>query len=179
MINLMPPAIKEQMRYSRYNRQALHYLQLLMLVLVILGGIFVTAILYLDQQVNLVTTDLTTKQQAIAAFAPDQKVATDAAGRLAAIKYIESTQTRFSQLLYDLAAVLPKGVSISGIALTGDSTKPVVVAVNGTSYNDILDFRNAIVTSPRISGADLQSITSSNGAYTANVVLGFKPGAAK
>jgi Tfp pilus assembly protein PilN len=179
MINLLPPATKEQIRYSKYNRSALRYGQLLIGVAVILAGIFTVAIKYLDSQVTVVATDLANKKSAIAKYAPDKAVATDAANRLAAIKYIQGTQTRFSQLLYDLAAVLPKGVSISGIALTGDASKPVIVNVNGTTYDSILSFRDAIVTSPRIAGADLQNITQTTNGYTAGVVLGFKPGAAK
>lgn len=179
MINLMPPAAQEQLRYSKYNRIALTYLRVIVLVVVILGGIFAAAIYYLDKQVNTVSLDLATKQQSIASFAPAKATAADAAGRLNAITYIEGTQTRFSQLLYDLAAVLPKGVSISGISLTGNSATPVVVSVNGATYNEVLAFRDAIVTSPRIAGADLESITALSSGYQANVVLAFKPGEAK
>jgi Tfp pilus assembly protein PilN len=179
VINLLPPTMKEEMRFSHYNRQALLYLQLVILVLVVLASIFTISILYLDRLTTSVNADLETKQTAIASFGLDLKVSQDAAGRLAAIKYIESTQTRFSQLLFDLAAVLPQGVSISGIALTGDSNKPVVVNVNAGTYDQILAFRQAIVTSPRIAGADLQTITTSASGFSANVVLGFKPGSAR
>ncbi|MBW4060987.1 PilN domain-containing protein [Candidatus Saccharibacteria bacterium] len=179
MINLMPPTAKEQLRYAKYNRSALRYLQLVVVVVVIIAAIFATAIMYLDRQVVSVTTDLTSKQQTIAGFSNDKLTAANAAARVNAIKTIEGGQTRFSQLLYDLAAVLPKGISLTGIALTGDSSKPVVVSINGSTYNEILAFHDAIVTSPRISGADLQSITSTSTGYQANVVLGFNPGEAK
>ena len=179
MINLMPPPVKEQLRYSKYNRAALHYLQLVVVVVAILAAIFMVAIIYLDRQVASIQTDLATKTQAIAAFAPDKAVAADAAARLNAIKLIQSSQTRFSQLLYDLAAVLPQGVSISGIALTGDATKPVIVSVSGHTYDQVLAFRDAVVTSPRIAGADLQNITQTTTGYQAGVVLAFKPGEAK
>ena len=179
MINLMPPAAKEQIRFAKYNRVALHYLQLVVAVVLVLAAIFATAIYFLDHQVSSLSSDLTSKQQTIASFAPAKATAADAAARLNAIKYIEGTQTKFSQLLYDLAAVLPKGISINGIALTGDSNKPVVVSVQGTTYDQVLAFHDAIVTSPRISGADLENITATTTGYQANVVLGFNPGQAK
>lgn len=179
MINLLPPSTKEQIRFAKYNRIALRYLQLVVAVVVVIVAIFAGALYYLDHQVTIVTADLATKQAKIASYAKDKATAADAANRLNAIKAIEASQTRFSQLLFDLAAVLPKGVSINGIALTGDASKPVVVSVDGTTYDQILAFRNSIVTSPRISGADLENIASSPGGYQANVVLGFKPGQAR
>jgi Tfp pilus assembly protein PilN len=179
MINLMPPSVREQIRYARYNRIALRYLQLVVLIIVAVAAIFVAAIIYLGHLNAIVERDLESKKQTIAGYASDKAKATDAASRLATIKSIAASQTRFSQLLYDLAAVLPKGVSISGIALTGDSSKPVVVSVSGSTYDSILGFRDAIVTSPRIAGADLQSITSTATGYEANVVIGFKPGQAR
>jgi type II secretory pathway component PulL len=78
-----------------------------------------------------------------------------------------------------LAKVLPKGVSIDSITLTGDDKKPVRVTVTGNSYESILMFREAMVTSPRISGVDLGNIQSSGGTYSAGVVIGFKPGQAR
>jgi Tfp pilus assembly protein PilN len=179
MINLLPPATKEQIRFAKYNRVALRYLELVAAVVVVIVIIFASALDSLDHQVTKVTADLVQKQATIATYNQDKATAADAANRINAIKAIEASQTRFSQLLYDLAAVLPKGVSINGIALTGDASKPVVVSVDGTSYDQILAFRNSIVTSPRISGADLQNIASAPGGYQANVVLGFRPGQAK
>jgi Tfp pilus assembly protein PilN len=179
MINLMPPGQKEQLRYAKYNRVALRYVELVAVVGLLIAGIFVTAIMDLDRQLTSVTADLSTKTATIQSFAKSKATAADAAARLSAIATIEAGQTRFSVLLADLALVLPKGTSINGISLTGDASKPVVVSVNATTYNDILAFRDAIVTSPRISGADILTIVSTASGFQANVSLGFKPGQAK
>lgn len=179
MINLLSPQHKTEIYYAKLNRVALRYLRLLVLIVVVLGLIFGFTIFYLSSQTTKVSRDVATTQQQIAALAPFQKQAQDVSTRLAAIKYIQGTQTRFSLLLDDIAKVLPTNVSLNGITLTGDDTKPVAVAVTGTTYDSILAFRNAMATSSRISGVDLNDISQGNGGYTANVVIGFKPGEAK
>jgi Tfp pilus assembly protein PilN len=179
MINLLPPPLKEELRYSRLNRLALAYLRLALMVLVVLTAIFVGTIFYLNLQADQVARDVAVKEREIAANAEFLKSAKDASDRLNAIKYVQSTQTRFSLLLSDLAKVLPKGTSIDSITLTGDDKKPIRVAVTGSSYSSMLAFREALVKSPRISGVDLENITENNGSAQASVVIGFKPGQAR
>jgi Tfp pilus assembly protein PilN len=179
MINLLPTDLKEQIHYAKLNRLAIRYLKLVVVVIVILGAIFVSAIFYLNLQASQVAKDVSAKTVQIAATAGFQKQAKDASIRLAAIKSIQTSQTRFSTLLDDLAKVLPTGVSMNAIILTGSDATPVKLNVTGNTYDSILALREALVTSPRISGADLENITQSGTGYTASVVIGFKPGQAR
>ncbi len=179
MINLLPTDLKEQIHYAKLNRLTLRYLGLVVLVITVLGIIFAGALFYLDLQTNQIAKDVASKQAAIAATAGFQKQAKDASDRLAAIKSIQASQTRFSVLLDDLAKVLPTGVSMDAIVLTGNDKTPVKLSVTGNSYDSILAFRESLVTSPRISGADLENITQSGSNFTASVVIGFKPGEAR
>jgi Tfp pilus assembly protein PilN len=110
-------------------------------------------------------------------FTPKAK---DASDRLAAIKFVQSSQTRFSSLVADIAKVVPQGVSINSMTLTGDDKAAVRIAVTAQTYSQALAFRNALITSPRIAGADLESIAASaGGGYSTSVVVAFKPGMAK
>jgi len=179
MINLLPPVQKEQIRYAKLNQAALRYLRTLVTVLVALSAIFGASIFLLNQQADNLAKTVAAQQQDIAKSAPDMKLAKEAADRLTAVKAIQASQTRFSLLLSDLAKVLPKGVSIDSITLTGDDTKPVRITVTGNSYEAMLAFRNAVAGSPRISGVDLENITSTNTGFTSSVVIAFKKGQAK
>lgn len=179
MINLLPGAVKEQLRYARLNALALKYMRLLIAVMITLTGVFGASLYFLRQEASALAKDVADKQAAIAQLAPKTKEAQTAADRLKAIKAVQASQTRFSLLLDDLAKVLPKGVSLDSITLTGDDTKPVQINVVGIGYNSILEFRDAIVQSPRIGGADLVNVTQAGTTYTASVVIGFKPGMAK
>jgi Tfp pilus assembly protein PilN len=179
MINLLPTDLKEQIRFAKLNRLTLRYLELVIVVIVILGVIFVGSLFYLNAQSAQVAKDVASKQASIAKTTAFQKQAKDASDRLAAIKSIQASQTRYSVLLDDLAKVLPTGVSMDAIVLTGNDKAPVKLTVTGNTYDSILAFRNSLITSPRISGADLESIGQSGSLFTASVVIGFKPGQAR
>ncbi len=179
MINLLPPSNKDQIHYARLNRRLLGYLRLTILAVVVLAGIFGSSIYYLKWQTRNVGQSVASEQAQIAGYSSKVAVAQEAAGRLASIASIEAGQTKFSKLLGDLAAVMPQGVALTSISLTGDSSKPVSISITASSYNLILAFRNAVATSPRIGGVDLQSISQSGSSYTAGVIIGFKPGEAR
>ncbi len=180
MINLLPPAQKEQIRFSKLNGMVLNYVRLLFLVIVVLGGIFGASIYWVGQATANVTQDVEQKTAIIAqlnkVFTP---LAKDASDRLAAIKFVQASQTRFSALISDIAKVVPQGVSIDSITLTGDEKAPVRIAVSASSYSGALAFRNALITSPRIAGADVESIAANSGTYQTSIVIAFKPGQAK
>ncbi|HEX3082292.1 MAG TPA: PilN domain-containing protein [Candidatus Saccharimonadia bacterium] len=176
----MPPDQKEQIRYAKYNRLAVRYVWLLGGMIVILAGIFAGAFYLIDQQAQQVASDVADKQATIAAlnktFTPKAK---DASDRLNAIKFVQSSQTKFSAVVSDIAKVIPKGVSIDSLTLTGDSNVPVRIAVTAQTYSAALSLRDALITSPRIAGADLESISSNGVTYQTSVVIAFKPGMAK
>lgn len=180
MINLLPPTLKEQMRYAKLNRQALRYLRGLVAMLVLLAAIFGTSYYFLDHYSKVLAKDVADKQKQISSYGPMVKKAQDAAARLTAIKAIQGSQTRYSLLLDDLAKVLPKGVTIDSITLTGDDKKPVRITVTGNSYNSLLAFRESMAKSPRVSGVDLETVSqSAPSVYSASVVIAFKPGQAR
>ncbi len=181
MINLLPPDQKEQVRYAKLNRLALVYVRTTVAVVLVLGAIFGYALVQLKKQTDDVTAKVTAEKGTIASlnktFTPKAKDAND---RLTAIKYVLATQTRFSGVVADIAKVVPQGVSIDAMTLTGDDKAPVRINVTAQSYAAALAFRNALITSPRIAGADLETIASSNGTtYQTSVVIAFKPGQAK
>ena len=181
MINLMPPDMKEQIRFAKLNRVVLRYLWGAFFVVLALGGVFGWALYTLGNQTKVASAGAADKQQTIdkltKSFVPQAKEASD---RLNAIKYVQGTQTHFSAVIDDIAKVEPKGVSIKSMTLTGADKVPVVITISADNYNSALAFRNALATSPRISGADLESINAdTGGTFSGTVVIAFKPGMAK
>ncbi len=179
MINLLPNTRKEDIRYAKLNRIVLSYLRLVILLGIVIGGILGATVFYVGAMKAQAAADVANKQREITSYAPFMTQAKDASDRLIAIKGIQVSQTRFSLLLGDLAKVLPQGVAIDTITLTGDDTKPVRIAVSGNTYNSVLAFRDAVANSPRISGVDLESISQDTGGFHAGVVIGFKKGQAR
>jgi cytoskeletal protein RodZ len=183
MINLLPTELKEQMRYAKLNRLVLRYVRVTIAVVVVLGGIFAWALLQVQNQISGVDTSVAQKQQTFNALQKSVlPKAQDASDRLAAIKYVQDTQTRFSLLISDIAKVVPAGVSLDSLTLTGNDKQSVRIAISADTYDEVLAFRNAIIISPRISGADIESIVPKGNSgynFAGSVVVGFNPGLAK
>jgi Tfp pilus assembly protein PilN len=184
VINLLSPELKTQIRYAKMNRLALRYARVTVAVAVVLAVIFGGALFLLQQQTNALAADVADKQKTIdgikKTFLPKAK---DASERLNAIKYVQDTQTRFSLLIADLSKVIPQGTSIDSMTLTGDEKRPMQVIVSTVTYDQVLALRNALITSPRVLGADIVSIsatkTEPNYSFKATLSVGFKPGQAK
>ncbi|HUC20243.1 MAG TPA: hypothetical protein VMR98_01980, partial [Candidatus Polarisedimenticolaceae bacterium] len=65
MINLLPPEVKTQIGYSRYNHSLLNYLWLTLLLAAILAGSLLAASYFLNQDIKRADDDLAAKQQQI------------------------------------------------------------------------------------------------------------------
>lgn len=179
MINLLPPDLKTQIRFAKRNRAMVGYLKLSVGIIVVLAAIFAGTIFFVNKEAEQVAKSIKLREEQLAQSLVFQKEAREASERLLAIKSLEASQTKFSVLLDDLSKVLPQGVSLEGITLTGDDKKPLSIAVIGNSYDSILAFRNAVLLSPRILGADLVTITNTANGFQGNVVIAFKAGQAK
>lgn len=180
MINLMPPDMKEQIRYAKMNRVALAYARVAVAMVLVLGGIFAWALVQVQQQTKDKSAAVEEKLKEVSSLkAQVLPKSQDASDRLSAIKYVQSTHTRFSLLIADIAKVIPDGVKLNQLQLTGNDKMPVQVTITANQYDQVLAFRNAIITSPRISAADIVTITAAGSAFNATVILSFKPGEAK
>ncbi len=179
MINLLPPEIKKQISYSRYNRSLLGYFWLVLFLTAGLAGSLLGASYFLHEDIKRVEAELTVKHKQVASYKDLQQKAKAAGSRLAAINGIQKNQAKFSVLLADLAEYMPQGTAISNIVLTGDDKQPVRLTVNALDYKTALSFRDSIARSPRISAADIENIKRQQDNYSVVVVFAFKPGDAK
>lgn len=180
MINLLPPSAKSDKAFARRNAILVRYVWVLVFLIVAAGVELGGTELYLARQRKVYDKQIATKQQQIAGFSDLQAQAKSANARLKAFKGLVGNQAKFSELLADLASHTPKGVFINSIALTGNSSTAVQVAATGNSYESVASFRDALVTSPRISEADIQNVSNpAAGIYNVNITIAFKPGEAR
>lgn len=183
MINLLPPDIKEQISYSRRSLILRNYILLAIAVGMLLSGTLWAGQYYLKNQIAAADTYLGDKQVQSNRFGKARKKTEALNARLTAIQAIQKKQAKFSVLLGDLAQSMPPGTAISSISLTGDDTKPVRLAVRASSYQAALAFRDSIVSSKRISAADIQDIKAVQNknvtTYNVTVTCAFNPGAAR
>lgn len=179
MINLLPPQVKQDLQFAHWNALTVHYLKIVIGLMVVLGAAFGGTYFYLSNRIASADTALQAKQDQVAHYKPLLAQAKALNSRVAAIKAIQDSQPKFSLLLDDIAKFTLKGTSLTNIALTGDDTKPVQISATADTYTTAVSLRDALASSPRVSGADIVSISSNNGAFTATIIIGFKPGRAR
>lgn len=178
MINLLPPDIKEEITYSKYNAIVVRYLVIVLGVAALLAGALIGAQFYLGQKTSASTNRLIDTQSKMSQYSSVQKQAKELNARITSIQTIQNSQTRFSELLSNLAAATPQGVALTGIALTNDKTKPVRVQAQAVDYRSALAFRDSIVNSPAFTAADAESITQGD-PYSISLTFTFNPKATK
>jgi len=133
---------------------------------------------YLQHEISGVKQQIANRQVEIAKYASLESKAKTADAQLESIKKLNTQKSHFSSLLNDLANVIPQGVSIQSLTLTGDIKQPVRISFAAVTYDEAVAFRDALATSPIISGADIENVSSnSTGSYTGAITVGFKPGA--
>lgn len=177
MINLLPPETKTQMRFASYNAKLAHYLKIGIALAVALAALFFGAHWYVGQQISAINSEIASRNNATAPYGKLLKEAAAVNSRLASYKTIVAGQSKFSLLLGDLAKATPQGVAIDAITLTGDDKKPVKLTALASSYEAALGFRDSLAASPRIGGADLETITrQDDGTYKVSVSIAFNPG---
>lgn len=180
MINLLPPQVKEQLAFAKLNAVVMRYLKVVTALIIVLAVAFGGTYVYLSQRISGIDTELANKQAVVDSYKPTQKAAKVLNDRVAAIKSIQNAQPRFSKLLDDIAKFTLKGTSITSLALTGEDNKPLVISATAQSYSEAVSLRDALATSGRISGADIQSIADQgDGTFKVDIVIGFKPGQAR
>ncbi len=185
MINLLPPAIKEEVSYSQRNATLLMYVKIAVATTMVLAGALFGGRWYLDQQVKRTEESIANKQLQLDHRKDLESEAKSLNARLTSIKTIQKSQSKFSVLLADLAQYMPHGTAISSLTLTGDDKKPVRLVVDSTEYKTALSFRDSISKSARISAADIEDIKATNDAltnrttYKVTMTFTFNPGKAK
>jgi Tfp pilus assembly protein PilN len=185
VINLLPPALKEEIAYSKRNRVLRSYLILTMSLVVVLAGALMGGRWYLNQQINATQLRIADKRRTTETpqYKDLQANAKKINDRLTAIQTIQKTQSKFSVLLNDLAQNMPQGAGISSLTLTGDDKHPVRMVVSAIDYQTASSVRDSITKSKRISAADIESIQGPGDSTTKNyqvtLSFAFNPGAAR
>lgn len=179
MINLLPPQLKEDMRFAKLNAWLIGYVRLLIVAALLLGVTFAGTKIYVQRQLASVNGQVADKQAVIKQYAGVERDAKAANERLESIKQVSDQRTHFAELLDALSAVLPKGVTLQQLSLTGDTTHPVAIDYQAANYQIAVAMRDALLLTPKIQAADITSITYNDQkqTYSGHVVIGFAPGA--
>lgn len=174
MISILPPEQKEQIRFSKYNVTARHYLIAIVMISLAVGASLYIGHYYADQQIADYEQNLEEIRSKASSHKELQSDVETLNTRLTKIDALLESRTSFSNVLSDLASVLPSGAFINGVSLTGEVDQPLELTITTRSRDQSLVLRNALLTSPRITTADIQSISpNTDGGFNVVIIVGF------
>lgn len=163
MINLLPGEFKKQLRAARNNNILRRYYLLLLISAGLLAAIFAVGfVVTFDQEQQHIRIKQESDQTA-KAFEDTRKAAEDFSKDLAVAKTILASDVRFSQLISDIAGVIPPGVVLRNLGLnTQDAgNAPLTISANAKTYDHAVELKNSLEKSPIFENVSLVSASTS------------------
>lgn len=180
MINLLPPETKEAMIYGRRNIATAQYALLVALVAVSLAGVLLFGVRIVSADERNLREAIAGKEEELAALNPKLQEAKNLKRTMDTISALLDREIKFSQLLQDIASVIPNGAVLKGLSLTGDPTIPLQIDAEVRTEAMAAVLRENLERSDLFEQADIQSISAgerSSGAivtYRVRLVVGFE-----
>jgi Tfp pilus assembly protein PilN len=159
MINLLPTDVKEARIYGRRNRSLVGYC-----FGVIVIGVFTVSIAFFNMR--FVMADETRlkeemqQQKTLAeSLEKDQQEVDKIATQLKTIDKLYSGEVKFSELIPKIANLLPNGVVLNALTLTGGKSSPLQLDIDMESQGLAAVFQQNLVNSDLFAAADISNIT--------------------
>lgn len=163
MINLLPNIIKQQIRAGRTNTVLVKYIIVLVLSVAFLASacyisyLFLTnsktgaeRLLAITQSKNTESTSITDQANAISAS-------------LATAKNILDQQVSYSNIITELAAVLPAGVILDSLSLTNSVIgTPIILKAHAKTADNVATLKANFQKSQLFSNYNMTSLTTSS-----------------
>ncbi len=130
MINLLPPELKEQRRYGRKNTALFGYSLALLATGALTAGIMIAGLQFIATDEPTLKAEIEATQAQINLLEKDINAVELVATRLETAKAIDETSVKFSELIPKIGAVLPDGVILNALSLTGGKTDPLKLDVD-------------------------------------------------
>jgi hypothetical protein len=168
MINLLPSDVKEMRSYGRKNRSLFGYSGALLATACITAGIMLVSLQVIGADEPQLREEVAATNQTITLQEKDIKAIEDTVVRLEAAEKIDAQSVSFSELIPKIGAVLPQGVILNALSLTGGVTDPLQldVSLSDASLAPVL-IKN-LVESDLFEAADISSLSPSSGGTEAD-----------
>lgn len=173
MINLLPPETKTQLSAARANRLLLRYNILLLAALTFL--IVAIALVYIYLGNAKASAEATMAENISRAGDYDSVDAEAAAFRqsLASVKQILDNDVAYTNIILEIAGVLPQGVVLDRLNLDSATFgTPTTLTANVTDYATVLQLKDALQQSSIFTNVSIQTISNEGtGQYPLSATL--------
>ncbi len=159
MINLLSPELKKARRFAKLNVLLIEYV---ILIAIAITGM-IALLFYGESTLNATKATL---EESIAddearalELEPISKEASELSGTVNTIGTLLDQEVKFSYVLQEIGSIIPPGVILSGLTLSQDTSKPILLEANLTSYEKAGVFQQNLIESDLFIGADVISVT--------------------
>lgn len=159
MINLLPHNIKENRKYGRRNRSLLGYSLLLMLTALGTAGIMAGSLSFIGADKPSLQNEINESNIKILSLESTVKETEKIATRLETAKKISDSSVSFSDLIPEIGAVLPDGVILNALSLTGGKIGVLQLDVDMVNSSLAPILIKNLVESDLFEAADIGSLT--------------------
>ena len=160
MINLLPPKVKIERKFGRLNRRLLAYGVSIMVI----GVLSITVVLfnmkYVQADEQHLSEEMKSRESEAAKLEASQKEVDTVSGQLKTIDKLYSGEVRFSELIPKIGALLPNGMVLNGLSLSGGKTNPLQLDVDMDTQDLAAVFLQNLVHSDLFEAVDISSIVS-------------------
>ena len=173
MINLLPPHEKGQLRAARTNRLLLRYNFLVIIAFVFLIGSLGVVFAFLKNTEAAAEETIAYNQSKVGDYTSVQAEAENFKQRLSSAKQILDTDVAYTNVIMQIAEVMPRGVVLDTLSLDSKTFgSPTTLAAKVKDYPTALNLKNALQKSNVFSNVSIQSITGGgDGDYPLSVTL--------
>lgn len=187
MINLLPTNDKRQLQAARTNNLLIRYNILMLAVLVFLGLAIGVTFVYLNTVKANSQSVIEGNAARVSDYASVQKEANQFRANLATAKQILSHEVTYSNVVLEIAALLPAGVVLQNLSLDANTFgTPITLIANTKSYDSAIALKNSFQASPLFSDVHFTTIASTTAGdaaaqypVTVNLSVTIKKGTVK
>ena len=184
MINLLPTDVKKARMYGRRNRRLVSY----SIGVVTIGLIAISITLFNMQNIandqKQIKQEMALREAEVANLEKSQKEVEAIAGQLKTIDKLYSGEVKFSELIPKIGALLPNGVVLNALTLTGGKSSPLQLDIDMDQQNLAAVLQQNLVKSDLFDAVDISAITTKGATtskpgqrvypYGATLVASFK-----
>lgn len=178
MINLLPPQIKTQLKYSKLNRQLIYYVWVLVALIGLIIVMFGITLFLIRREIGITKEKLAAQEQSIKAYGDIEKEAKDLADRLKAISNVQKNQNHFSEVMSEIATLTPADVSIINLQIDSEKNTANLTA-ESSNYASAAGLRNLLAKSQRFANVDIDELKKPADLYEIKLSIGLKSGSTK
>jgi len=170
MINLLPDDTRQQLRYAQHNLLLRKYLVAVLFIAAVIAVTFSVGLLALDRQSDNLKRQLEDQNTELAAYSDVLAQAEDLSETIDTIEALLDREIKFSQLLTEIASLVPTGASLNGISLSNEEDTLTLTATI-TAQELAAIFQKNLASSELFSVADISSINKASSAENSTVYI--------